>query len=202
MEIVTQARMLQIRTADMASVFKSLKGQLLLDGGKLQGSFFHRTAVLVCQHDPDGAFGLVLNRSSGGKVGELIQEDMPEALQGQPVFLGGPVQPSALSYLHTDHFLLNANVIPNVNLGHSLESLVEIAGSFSDSQRVRVFAGYSGWSPGQLDEEMRRKAWLTHPASIDLIFHPQPEQLWPAILLKKSWRYRLLAQTPEDPAWN
>jgi putative transcriptional regulator len=168
----------------------------------LQGSFFHRTAVLICQHDADGAFGLVLNRASGGKVGELIREDIPEALQGQPVFLGGPVQPSALSYLHTDSFLLNANVIPNVHLGHSLESLVEVAGSFSVSHQVRVFAGYAGWSPGQLDEEMKRKAWLTHPASIDLIFHPQPDRLWPAILLKKGWRYRLLAQAPEDLSWN
>jgi putative transcriptional regulator len=186
----------------MASGPKSLKGQLLLDGGKLEGSFFHRTVVLICQHDPDGAFGLVLNRSSGGKVGEVIDEAMPAAFQGQPVFLGGPVQPSALSYLHTDGFLLNANVIPNVNLGHSLESLVDIANSFSASQQVRVFAGYAGWSPGQLDEEMRRKAWLTFPASIDLIFHPQPEQLWPAILLKKGSRYRLLAQAPEDLSWN
>jgi putative transcriptional regulator len=194
--------LLQIGGADMASGFKSLKGQLLLDGGKLRGSFFHRTVVLICQHDAEGAFGLVLNRSSGGKVRELIEAEAPEGLQGQPVFLGGPVQPSALSYLHTDTFLLNANVIPNVSLGHSLESLVEIAGAFSGSQQLRVFAGYAGWSPGQLDDEMRRKAWLTYPASIDLIFHPQPDQLWPSILRKKGWQYRLLAQGPEDLSWN
>jgi len=202
MEIVSPARLLQIDRADMATRFKSWKGQLLLDGGKLQGSFFHRTVVLICQHDPDGAFGLVLNRSSGGKVGELLNEEMPETLQEQPVFLGGPVQPSALSYLHTDSLLLDANVIPNVNLGHSLESLVEIASSFSTSQQVRVFAGYAGWSPGQLDDELRRQAWLACPASIDLVFHPQPEQLWPTILRKKNWQCRLLTEAPEDPSWN
>ncbi len=186
----------------MASGFKSLKGQLLLDGGRLHGSFFHRTVVLICQHDSDGAFGLVLNRSSEGRVGQLLDANVPEGLKNQPVYVGGPVQPTALSYLHTDSFLLDANVIPNVNVGHSLESLVEIAGSFSATQQVRVFAGYAGWSPGQLDEEMRRKAWLVHPASIELVFPPKPEELWAAILRTKGWQYRLLAQAPDDISWN
>ncbi len=186
----------------MASGFKSLKGQLLLDGGRLHGSFFHRTVVLICQHDPDGAFGLVLNRSSDGRVGQLLDADVPEGLKNQPVFVGGPVQPTALSYLHTDSFLLDANVIPNVNVGHSLESLVEIAESFSATQQVRVFAGYAGWSPGQLDDEMRRKAWLVHPASIELVFPRKPEELWAAILRAKGWQCRLLAQAPDDISWN
>src|ERR1041385_8609743 len=152
----------------MADSFKSLKGQLLLDGGKLRGSFFHRTVVLICQHDPEGAFGLVLNRASGNQLGDLIVADMPDSLKKQPLYLGGPVQPSALSYLHSDQFLLDANVIPNLNLGHSLDDLVEIGQSFSGTQQLRIFAGYAGWSPGQLEEEMKREAWLTHPASIDL----------------------------------
>jgi putative transcriptional regulator len=112
------------------------------------------------------------------------------------------VQPAALSYLHTDSFLLEANVIPNVNLGHSLESLVEIAESFSATRQVRVFAGYAGWSPGQLDEEMKRKAWLVHPASIELVFLPKPEELWRTILRTKGWQYRLLALAPDDTSWN
>lgn len=186
----------------MASGFKSLKGQLLLDGGRLHGSFFHRTVVLICQHDPDGAFGLVLNRSSEGKVGELLEADVPERLKDEPVFVGGPVQPAALSYLHTDSFLLGANVIPNLSVGHSLESLLEIADSFSATQRVRVFAGYAGWSPGQLNDEMKRKAWLVHPASIDLVFHSKPGDLWRTILRTKGWQYRLLTHAPDDLAWN
>ncbi len=186
----------------MGGSFKSLKGQFLLDGGALQGSFFHRTVVLICQHDREGAFGLVLNRSAGGKVGDLLVADLPEALKDQPVYLGGPVQPSALSYLHTDQFLPEANVIPNLNLGHSLESLVEIAGAVSSTQQVRVFAGYAGWSPGQLEQEMKRGAWLTHPASIELVFDQSPETLWRSILRQKGWEHRLLADAPENLAWN
>jgi putative transcriptional regulator len=186
----------------MTDSFKSLRGQLLLDGGKLRGSFFHRTVVLVCQHAQEGAFGLVLNRSSGNNVGDTVVADMPGSLKDQQLYLGGPVQPSSLSFLHTVQFLLNSNVLPNLNLGHSLDDLVEIGQSFSAAQRLRVFAGYAGWSPGQLDEEMKREAWLTHPASIDLVFHTQPENLWQMILRKMGWQYRLLSQTPEDLSWN
>lgn len=186
----------------MAESFKSLQGQLLLDGGKLRGSFFHRTVVLVCQHDANGAFGLVLNRASGKTVGEMIESDLPAGVQEEPLYLGGPVQPAALSYLHTDQFLLNANVMENVSLGHSIESLADIGESFSGAQRVRVFAGYAGWSGGQLDDEMKRGSWLAHAASIDLVFDVKPEELWYRILRDKGWKYRLVSQAPDDLSWN
>src|SRR5881392_2208340 len=101
----------------MAEPKKIMKGQLLLDSGQLRGSFFQRTVVLICQHDAEGAFGLVLNRAAGKKVGDAIVADVPESLKEQALYLGGPVQPSLLSFLHTDQLLLNANVMPNLNLG-------------------------------------------------------------------------------------
>jgi putative transcriptional regulator len=186
----------------MPGGFKSLQGQLLLDGGSLGGSFFQRTVVLICHHDPEGAFGLVLNRPAGGKLGDLVVADLPEALKEEPVYLGGPVQPSAFSYLHTDADLREANVMPSVSLGHSLDSLVELTEGRSPTCKVRVFAGYSGWSAGQLESEMKRKAWLTHPASVDLVFHTAAEVLWKQILAQKGWQARLLAEAPEDYSWN
>jgi putative transcriptional regulator len=186
----------------MTEARKYLKGQLLLDSGQLNGSFFQRTVVLICQHDAEGAFGLVLNRSSGNKLGEMIVADVPELLKDQPLYLGGPVQLSALSFLHADSFLPNASILPNLDLGHSLDSLVEIGDSFSATKKIKMFAGYAGWSPGQLEEEMKRKAWLTHPASIELVFDADPEQLWQVILREKGWKYRLLAEMPEDISLN
>jgi putative transcriptional regulator len=186
----------------MTEARKFLKGQLLLDSGQLNGSFFQRTVVLICQHDAEGAFGLVLNRSSGNKLGEMIAADVPELLKEQPLYLGGPVQLSALSFLHADSFLPNASILPNLDLGHSLDSLVEIGDSFSATKKIKMFAGYAGWSPGQLEEEMKRKAWLTHPASIELVFDADPEQLWQMILREKGWKYRLLAEMPEDISLN
>jgi putative transcriptional regulator len=179
-----------------------LRGQLLLDSGQLRGSFFQRTVVLICQHDAEGAFGLVLNRASGSKVGEMIVADLPEAVKACPLYHGGPVQPSALSFLHTDAFLSEANVMANLNLGHSLDALIELGESFSATRKLKLFTGYAGWSPGQLEDEMRRKAWLTHPASIELVFDAKPEELWERILRLKGGRYKLLSQMPEDPSLN
>src|SRR2546426_3533531 len=178
----------------MPETEKFLKGQLLLDSGQLHGSFFQRSVVLICQHDAEGAFGLVLNRATGSNVGEMIVADLPDTLKSCPLYLGGPVQPSALSFLLTDSFIPDANVLPNLSLGHTLDSLIEIGESFSATQKVKMFAGYAGWSPGQLEDEMKRKAWLTHPASLELIFDTNPEQLWQSILCQKGWKYKLPAQ--------
>jgi len=187
----------------MSEKRKVLKGQLLLDGGELGGSFFHRTVVLVCQHDQQGAFGLVLNRSVGKNVGEMIIADLPETLKESPLYLGGPVQPTALSFLHTDQFLPEADVLPNLALGHSLDDLLEIGESFSATKKVRLFAGYAGWGAGQLENEMKRKAWLTFPASLELVFDTPPDQLWQKILQSKGgWKNKLLAQMPEDASLN
>jgi len=175
-----------------------LRGQLLLDSGQLQGSFFQRTVVLICQHDGEGAFGLVLNRATDNKVGEMVLANLPDTLKECPLYLGGPVQPTALSFLHTDSFVPDANVLPNLSLGHSLDALAEIGESFSSNRRVKMFAGYAGWSAGQLEDEMERGAWLTHPASVELVFDTDPQHLWRLILQQKGWKYKLLAQMPED----
>ncbi|HTY86647.1 MAG TPA: YqgE/AlgH family protein [Candidatus Acidoferrum sp.] len=187
----------------MSDTGKFLKGKLLLDGGALQGSFFHRTVLLICEHNAEGAFGLVLNRVADNKVGEVLVANLPEVLRESPLYLGGPVQPTALSYLHADSFLPDANVFTNLSLGHSLDDLVEIGESFSPGKKIKLFAGYAGWSPGQLENEMKRKAWLTYPASLELVFDTPSEQLWTKILKSKGgWKNKLLSQMPEDLSLN
>ena len=187
----------------MSEPGKYLKGRLLLDGGGLNGSFFHRSVVLICEHNAEGAFGLILNRSAGNKVGEVLVADLPDALRESPLFLGGPVQPTALSFLHSDNFIPDANVFPNLNLGHSLDDLLDIGESFSPVKKVKLFAGYAGWSPGQLEMEMKRKSWLTFPASLELVFETPPDQLWQKIIKTKGgWKNRLLAQMPDDLSLN
>src|SRR5437870_11815946 len=104
----------------MPETDKFLKGQLLLDSGQLRGSYFQRTVVLICQHDAEGAFGLVLNRSSGSNVGELIVADLPQTINSLPVCLGGPVQASALRFLQPYGVFPDAKVLPNLRWGHSL----------------------------------------------------------------------------------
>ena len=187
----------------MPEKFHSLRGQLLLDSGQLTGSFFHRTVVLICQHDREGAFGLILNRPTDKKVGDALVADLPDSLKEQTLYLGGPVQAQALSYLHSDTYLPEASVMANLELGHSLDSLVEVGQSYSPTKQLRLYAGYAGWAPGQLEQELKRKAWVVHPASLELVFHAESKELWRRILRQKgNWHYRLLAEIPEDPSWN
>ena len=186
----------------MAKQPKSYKGYLFLDGGSLAGSFFHRSVVLICQHDSEGAFGLILNRLAGANVGEALPGDLSDRLKELPLMVGGPVQTQALSYLHSDSLLPDANVMPNLALGHALDELVELGASGSLTQRFLVFAGYAGWSPGQLDDEIKRDAWVIHPATLDLIFSPKPEDLWRRIISRKGWKYRLMADGPDDLSKN
>lgn len=182
--------------------FKSFKGSLLLDGGNLVGSFFHRTVVLICSHDAEGAFGLILNRPTDTKAGEAVVANIPDWIKGQNLFIGGPVQPQVLSYLHSDSFVPDANVMANVALGHSLDELLELSEAYSPTRKLKLFAGYAGWDAGQLEREMARKDWLVHPASMELIFSDDPKDLWKCIIQDKDPMTRLLADAPEDLSWN
>jgi len=186
----------------MPRAHKSQKGQLLLDHGRLAGSWFHRTVVFVCQHDREGAFGLVLNRRFEKPVGQALVAELPANLAEQPLFLGGPVQSGTLSFLHTGLLPTDADIIPRVNVGHSLEELIELAGEPESLRQYRVFAGYAGWGPGQLDDELKRDSWVTHPASVELMFGTPPESIWANILRLKGWRYRLAAEAPDDLSSN
>lgn len=177
----------------------SLQGKLILDGGKLSGSAFHRTVVLVCQHDAQGAFGLVLNRLGEGSLAAAIDIDVPSPLQDLAIGLGGPVQQTTLSFLVSDPALPNPNVLPGLRVSHDPEELVQLGNPWVAGRKVRVFAGYAGWSPGQLDEEILRESWIQHPATLELIFDTAPTTLWRSILKSRpSWQDRILADAPED----
>lgn len=187
----------------MSSGHQSLKGRLLLDGGQLRGSYFHRAVVLVCEHDRQGAFGLVLNRPSENRLPEVLSADLPERLKDGLLHAGGPVQPAALSYLYTPPALLAGNVLENVSVGHDLEELIELGRTWTPGGRLRVFAGYAGWAPGQLDDELRREAWLTHPATVERVFAEPAADLWRSILRSRPrWQERLLPDAPEDLSLN
>lgn len=183
---------------------QSLRGSLILDGGQLSGSYFHRTVVLVCQHDAKGAFGLVLNRVDDRRLGRVLDVEVPERLAGLPLHEGGPVQPTALSYLLAEPVSAPvSNVMDVIRLGHDVDGLVALEADWKDGRRLRAFAGYAGWAPGQLDDEMRRESWLVHPATLEWVFDVDPSRLWREILRSRAaWQERLLADSPDDLNWN
>ena len=193
----------------MAKSHISLKGRLLLDGGRLAGSCFHRSVVLVCEHNKDGAFGLILTNPLDSRVEDVLEGELGPVIGGQMLYAGGPVQPAALSFLRRlDPGAQpvppsQAAVLADLAVGHQLEDLVDLSRASPLPGTVRVFAGYAGWSPGQLESEMKRGSWLVEPVQLDWIFSAPPEGLWRQVLkTRKSWQERLLADSPEDPACN
>ena len=180
-----------------------LKGRLLLDGGRLEGSYFHRTVVLLAEHNAQGAFGLVLNRPSENRLEDVFTAPLPAPLRELTLYAGGPVQPAALSYLHRPVEPSPGGVMPGLSVGHDLDELVAIGRQSLARGGLRVFAGYAGWAPGQLEEELRRGSWLVHSATVEFLLETPAGELWRRILRSRdSWEERLLADAPEDLSSN
>ena len=179
------------------------KGNCCWTAGNCTAPFSIASVVLICQHDAEGRLWADPQPPGRRKVGDAVVANLPRCVKEQPLYIGGPVQPGTLSFLHSDVFVPHANVMPNLNLGHSIESLMDLGESYSSTQKLRLFAGYAGWSAGQLEQEMARKDWLVHPADAWIwCSSPSPDQLWKEILRQKEGPLRWLADSPENPSWN
>jgi len=184
----------------MSSV-ESLKGMLLFSTPALFDPNFRRTVVLVAEHGEDGAMGVVLNRPSETTVGEAVPDLADVAGPDSPVFVGGPVQPQAVLVLaeFEEPDDAAAVVIGDLGFARADRDLDELADS---TRRARVFAGYSGWSPGQLEAELEEESWLVEPiGEIDLLGDPA-DDLFGTALRTKGGSYRILALMPDDPQQN
>ena len=157
--------------------------------------------MLVCEHSEEGALGLVLNRPGELIVGEAAPELADLAGDEALIDSGGPVQTDALLVLaeFDDPALAGISVVENVGLvgdGMEVEDLVDT------TRRVRIFAGYAGWGPGQLDAELDREDWFVAPAGVDDIFNPDADELWRRVLERKGGHFALVARMPIDPSVN
>jgi putative transcriptional regulator len=180
---------------------ESTRGQLLIAGPGLLDPNFWRTVVLVVEHNQDGALGLVLNRPSETTVVESVPQ--LEAMVGpdERLFIGGPVQPSAVIVLADFEDPGDAALIAFDAVG------VLGAGSSLDEQAIgvrsgRAFVGHAGWGPGQLDGELERGDWILEPARHEDAFSGSPGELWSEVLTRKGGSYALVARMPPDPSVN
>ncbi len=179
---------------------ESLQGQLLISGGGLLDPNFRHTVVLVGEHDREGALGLVLNRPTRYRVEEAVPPLAPLVSPGELLYSGGPVRPEQPVLLaeFTDVGLADVLVFGSVGF---LTGDVP-AQARTDIRRVRVFAGYSGWGPGQLDVEMESGSWIVELPLEEDVFTTAPESLWARILQRKGGQYTRLASMPYDPSMN
>ena len=180
---------------------ESLRGNLLIAGPSLQDPNFWRTVVLVVEHSEDGALGLVLNRPSESTVGDAVPQLSELADAEDEVLVGGPVGQSAVIVLADFEDPDEAALIAFDNVG-VLGGGEPATPAGSGLRRARVFAGHSGWGPGQLDGELERGDWIIEPARYSDAFTSEPDELWTEVLERKGGSYALVARMPPDPSLN
>ncbi len=176
-----------------------LTGWLLISSPALIDPNFRRTVVLMTHHDEEGAVGLVLSRPSELTIAEAVPDLENLPFVDEVVYVGGPVQTEAVVVLAEfdtpdDDVELIVGNVAYLPPDRAAEELTV--------GRARVFAGYSGWGPGQLEAELKEPAWIVVQAESDDVFAADPDTLWRTVLQRKGGTFALLATMPFDPRLN
>lgn len=185
----------------------SLRGQFLIAGKRLRDANFFRTVVLMVEHGDEGAMGLIVNRPSSVTVAHALSEHFKLPETDDLVYVGGPVEPSALFILHNAAELdeNETPVIPGLFVGSSaqvFETVVRASADGDPNMKFRIFSGCAGWAPGQLEGELARGDWYHYPAAAECLFHDDPYQVWELMMQKVYEANRILPGHPANPEWN
>ncbi len=180
----------------------SLIGRLLVAGPRLMDPNFFRTVVLVCTHGRDGALGLILNRPTDVPVGDHLPGWVEQLARPEVVFIGGPVQSETAVGLGR-----RASREPEGwSAVDDRVGLVDLAGApgtvAGDLECLRVFSGYTGWGPDQLEAELETGDWVVASSLPDDGFGENPEGLWRQVLRREGGRTAIYAEFPLDPSAN
>jgi putative transcriptional regulator len=177
---------------------QSLAGSLLVAHPNMLDPNFRRTVLFISAHDPnDGALGVIINRPLEKQVADLVTEVPPEGLADVPVFLGGPVGKNQLIFAAFE-WQKGAGLKLNHNI--ALEEAKE--GADQKRNSICAFVGYAGWGAGQLETEMKQKAWIVQKPSRAVLKLDRLPKLWFDIMRGLGPWYKMLAAAPDDPSLN
>lgn len=181
---------------------KPQKGSLLISEPFLPDPNFERTVVLLCEHNEEGSFGFVLNKTSG-----VVLEDIMEDVHGfdEQVLVGGPVQQDTLHFIHRDENLYGGTEIaPGICWGGDFDQLLSLIETGRlNREDIKFFIGYSGWEEGQLEKELEENSWIVaNPSTPQLIFEEDEKSLWKTVLKRLGGRYEVYSNYPTDPRLN
>jgi|ERR1043165_2123405 putative transcriptional regulator len=178
-------------------------GQLLLSEPFMFDENFRRTVVLVCEHTPEnGTVGLILNKPINLRLNDVVEGFPPFKAK---IFLGGPVGTDTMQFLHClgDKIENSLKLTDNLYWGGNFEQLkTMMAEGLIGADEVRFFLGYSGWSPGQLEEELKDNAWIITDATHEHIFETPFDSLWKETMKNMGGIYHTMATYPENPTLN
>jgi putative transcriptional regulator len=184
------------------TVKKPVQGNLLISEPFLADSYFKRSVVLLSEHDNSGTLGFILNKPTEVNINDAV-EDFPEF--NSPLYFGGPVDTDTLFYIHTIGTELEGakQIVDGIYWGGNYDQLKLLidTGQVKPNQ-IRFYAGYSGWDPKQLDLELKENSWMISVCNERFTFYDDPKCLWSQVLRSMGQQYAVMANFPEDPAWN
>ncbi len=181
---------------------KLRSGILLVAAAHMADPNFGHSVVLICDHQDQGTFGLILNQP----VTNLsLKEILPAATWDCPVYRGGPVEENSLHFIHSrpDIDIGGKEVIPGVFWAGDFERLADlIMTGVVAPEECRFFVGYSGWGSGQLREELLIDSWYIRKARPELVFEQDWKNHWRNVLGSMGPDYKILSNFPDDPRLN
>ena len=187
----------------MLSKLEPSSGRLLISEPFLKDPNFKRSVIFMVEHHMEGAFGFILNQPSTLLIKDLVPE-LAEA--NYPIFNGGPVEVETIHFIHRCYDQLNSGeeIAKGIYWGGNFEALQVLLNSNSIAQDdIKFFLGYSGWSAGQLNEEIKENTWIVSDQYYqDLIFSQNEEELWKEVIVILGDKYAHVSNFPSDPSLN
>jgi putative transcriptional regulator len=184
----------------------SLKGKFLIAGYRLRDPNFFKTVVLIIEHTPEGAMGLVVNRPSSITVADALTGHFELPSLHDLGYVGGPVEPAALFIVHDcpEYDPGESAVVPGLFVASSAEAFEGVirAAANDEPVRYRVFFGCAGWGPGQLEGEIARGDWMIHDGDEEHVFQDDPYGLWEELVDSVYAKHRLVPHPVVSPECN
>jgi len=176
------------------------KGKVLISQPFMMDGCFRRSVVLLAEYSKKGALGFVLNKRMQICIDDLIN-DFPA--EDMPLSIGGPVAANTLHYLHTFSHIPDAiEIVNGIYWGGNFEVVRKLLSiSVMKPENIRFFLGYSGWTDGQLDDELKNDSWLVGDIRPSQIIHPSHD-LWQESVKNMDNKYHLWTTFPENPGNN
>lgn len=178
------------------------KGKILVSEPYLPDPNFERTIILLCEHNDEGSFGFIMNKPSLAKLADVMQ-DLKDI--DAPVFIGGPVQQDTLHYIHRlSNLEESIEVMDGIYWGGNFDQLVSLIETKQVATNdIKFFLGYSGWSVGQIEEELKEDSWIvSDKVNEELLFDIKAESMWQYALKRMGGRFSVYSNYPQDPRLN
>ncbi len=177
-------------------------GKILISEPFMFDYYFKRSVILLVEHDNEGSFGVIINKPMTVDFNEVIK-DFPDFTS--KVYLGGPVKPDSLFFIHTLGNVIEDSlpIVKGLYWGGDLDQVKEMMLlNQIDESNLRFYIGYAGWMAKQLDQELKRDSWAVSSINPTEVMNSDPDKLWKDTLLMLGGEYKIWTNYPTEPTMN